>query len=158
EDQDLFGTQPMVVGGELSGRFQLAEDMSEFQLSDGRLGLDLSRAGASGEIELGFAMSARNLLEEPSYQGELRLSPLNPRALMAVLSLPELETQSLRALTRVAFSTRFSGDTNQVRLEPVNIELDETRINGHLAVTDLSRTALDVVLKGDRIDVDGYLP
>src|SRR5690606_28831853 len=98
EDQDLFGTQPMLVGGELSSRFQLAEDMSELHLNDGRLGLDLSRAGASGEIELGFAMSARNLLEEPSYQGELRLSPFNPRALMAVLSLPELETKSLRAL------------------------------------------------------------
>ena len=158
EDQELFGTQPMHVDGTLRSRFQLAEDMNQFRLTEGRLNVDLQRAGASGDIGLTLALQADHLLDAPVYEGEFALASFNPRALMALLDLPELDMASRQALTHVALSTRFAGDTEQVALNPLNIELDETRIDGHVAVTDIERAALDVNLRVDRINVDHYLP
>src|SRR5690625_7543240 len=76
----------------------------------------------------------------------------------SLLDLPELDMASPQALTHVALSTRFAGDTEQVALNPLNLVLDETRIDGHVAVTDIERAALAVNLRGDRITVDHYPP
>lgn len=158
DDAELFDTRPLDVAGTLRSRFRMATDMSELRLSDGRLSVDLERAGASGTIGLTFSLDARDLLEAPNYQGEVRLASFNPRALMAVLSLPELDMESPDALTRLAFNTRLRGDTEQLTLDPLTIELDSTRIEGRFAVTDLSRNAIELVLRGDRINIDHYLP
>ncbi|MDQ2076085.1 AsmA family protein [Marinimicrobium sp. ABcell2] len=158
EDQELFGTEPMDVEGTLRSRFQLAQDMNEFRLSDGRLTLDLHRGGSSGQIGLTFSLNAHELLSAPTYQGELRLASFNPRAMMAVLDLPELDMASPQALTGVALNVRFAGDTEQLVLSPLSIRLDDTRIEGSVAVTDFSRAALEVALKGDQINIDDYLP
>src|SRR5690625_2886386 len=122
------------------------------------LNLYLQRAGASGDIGLTLALQADHLLDSPVYEGEFALASFNPRALMALLDLRELDMASPQALTHVALSTRFAGDTEQVALNPLNIGLDETRIDGHVAVTDIERAALDVNLRVDRINVDHYLP
>src|SRR5690625_6620325 len=90
------------------------------------LNLYLQRAGASGDIGLTLALQADHLLDSPVYEGEFALASFNPRALMALLDLPELDMASPQALTHVALSTRFAGDTEQVALNPLNIELDET--------------------------------
>lgn len=158
EDQELFGAHPMHVDGTLRSRFQLSQDMNEFQLSDGRLTVDLQRAGASGQVGLTLALNATNLLDAPAYEGEFVLASFNPRALMAVLDLPELDMASSQALTHVSLRTRFSGDAEQVALNPLSIELDETRVEGHVAVTDIERAALEVHLWIDGINVDNYLP
>lgn len=158
EDQELFGAHPMHLDGTLRSRFLLSEDMNEFRLSDGRLTVDLQRAGASGQIGLTLALSAVNLSDKPAYEGQLALASFNPRALMAVLDLPELEMASSEALTHVSLSAQFAGDTEQVALNPLRIELDQTRIEGQVAVTDIERAALVVDLNIDRINVDNYLP
>lgn len=158
EDQELFGGQPLALNGELLSRLQLASDMSEARLTEGRLNLELARSGASDSINLSFSVQASELLEAPRYQGDLKLEPFNLKALMEVLDLPEIETDSAQALTRLALNGQFSGTTEQLSLEPLTIELDETRIEGRFAVTDFSTQALELVLEGDRLNIDDYLP
>src|SRR5690606_19409934 len=68
------------------------------------------------------------------------------------------ETSEKNALTQVALDLRFSGDPKQIRVEPLNLTLDKTRFNGKFAVTDLATSAIQLVLKGDAINVDDYLP
>lgn len=158
EDRDLFGDQPLELIGDLRSRLQLAADMSEARLTDGRLNLDLARAGASDAINLIFSLQATQLLDAPRYQGDLKLEPFNLKALMEMLGLPEIETDSSQALTRLAFNGQFSGTTEEFSLDPLTIELDDTRIDGRFAVTDFSTLALELVLEGDRLNVDDYLP
>lgn len=158
EDRELFGDQPLELIGDLRSRLQLAADMSEARLTEGRLNLDLARAGASDTINLIFSLQASQLLEAPSYQGDLKLEPFNFKALMEVLGLPEIETDSAQALTKLAFNGQFKGSTEAFSLDPLTLELDDTRIEGRFAVTDFSTQAIELVLEGDRLNVDDYLP
>lgn len=158
EDRELFGNQPLELIGDLSSRLQLADDMSEARLTEGRLTLDLARAGASDDIDLTFSLQAFELLEAPRYQGNLSLEPFNLKALMEVLGLPAIETDSAQALTKLAFNGQFNGTAEQFSLDPLTIELDDTRIEGRFAVTDFSTQAIELVLEGDRLNIDDYLP
>jgi len=157
-DRELLGDQPLLVEATLSSRFTLAEDFDSLQLDDGRLRLDLERGGASDDIRLTLSAQASNLMTEPQFQGELALRPFNPRELMAVLSLPAPEMADSGALTRLALTMTFSGDTSQIGIDPLQIELDDTRIDGRFAVTDFERGALRASLRGNRINIDHYLP
>ena len=158
EDPEMLGNDPLAVKAALAGRITLADDMSRALLEEGVLRVELSRAGASDDIRLTVNASAESLNDNPAYQAELALEPFSPKTLINVLSLPAPDMASADALDRLAFRATIQGDTEQVRIEPLTLELDQTRIEGRAAVTDLSRMALDVALTGDRINIDDYLP
>ncbi|WP_341939071.1 AsmA family protein [Marinimicrobium sp. C2-29] len=157
-DEAMLGDQPLTLIGQLSSRILLAEDMSRLELNGGQLDLELARAGASDDIRLTLDVQAEQLLDSPTFNGSINLRPFNPKALMAVLSLPEPEMAKASALTRVAAQVTFAGTTEQIELNPVVLELDDTRIEGRVAVTDFSRSALEVALRGDSLNIDDYLP
>ncbi|ROQ17958.1 AsmA protein [Marinimicrobium koreense] len=158
EDPATLGNEPLAVAGELDGRITLAQDFSHLELSNGRLRVELARAGASDDIRLTINARVDELLTSPRYQSDLTLEPFSPKALMAVLSLPAPELADPEALSRVAVSARVEGTTEQVSVDPLRLELDETTIEGRAAITDLSQMALNVALTGDRINIDHYLP
>ncbi len=158
DDPDTLSNEPLAVAGELDGQITLAEDFSRLVLSEGRLRVDLARNGASDDIRLTLNARVDDLLTSPRYQSDLNLQPFSPKALMAVLSLPAPEMADPDALSRVALSARIAGDAEQVTIDPLSIELDDTTIEGRAAVSDISRMALDVALTGDRINIDHYLP
>lgn len=158
EDPETLGNEPLSVAGDLNGQVTLAEDYSRLVLSEGRLRLELARAGASDDIRLSLNARVDDLLTGPRFQSDLDLAPFSPKALMAVLSLPAPEMAHPEALSRVALTARVEGSAEQLRIDPLTVELDATRIEGRAAVTDFSRMALDVALTGDQINIDDYLP
>ncbi len=150
---DLDQSQPLVVAAELANRAQFAEDFSSLSLSQGSLKLRINqRASLSATYEL----KASELQTGAHYSGELRLPAFDARALLAALGSP-LETRNKQALTQVGLELRFAGDPRQLTLEPLSLQLDKTRFQGKLAIADLETQALQVVLKGDKINVDDYL-
>ncbi|WP_347332874.1 AsmA family protein [Marinimicrobium locisalis] len=158
EDRELFGSDPLQMLGELAAQVTLAEDFSRLVLVDGKLRLDFARAGASDDIRLTVSATVEQLMTNPSFTAELNLQPFSPKALMAVLSLPEPEMAGAEALTRVALNATVEGSAERITVDPLRLELDDTTIEGRAAVTDLSSGAIDVALTGDRINIDHYLP
>ncbi|WP_111641357.1 AsmA family protein [Marinimicrobium alkaliphilum] len=157
-DPELFDGQTLSLSGELRGDLQVAADFDNARLTDGRLELTASRGNESADMTVELGGSARNLLEDLSFDVTLRLRTMNPREWLAVMAVPPLDMADDSALTRLSVRVNASGDLQQVALEPIQITLDDTRINGHVRVPDLEAMALRVVLNGDQLDVDRYLP
>src|SRR5690606_32815164 len=59
---------------------------------------------------------------------------------------------------RLAMSTRRTRTANSILLEELRQTLGDTTLTGNAAVADFSTLALRAQLKGDRMDLDRYLP
>jgi len=153
-----WGAEPLAITGRVSGQTLLARDFDYLQLTHGQLTLDLARAGASGSIRLNLGLRAEGLLNEPAYTGQLSLAPFNPKKMMQLLSLPAIDTQRPEALTRLGLDMDFKGTNTRLTLDPIRLTLDDTHINGVLAVTDFERQALRLDLTGNQLSLDDYLP
>ena len=70
-------------------------------------------------------------------------------------------TSDSKALTRISFASQYLSDLNNLKLQQLSLQLDDTRISGSIDIKEFdSSTALPQViarLQGDKIDVDRYL-
>lgn len=153
-----WGAEPLRLQGQVSGQTTLAQDFDRLQLNQGQLSLELARAGASDRVTLNLGLSAEKLLSEPSYTGQLSLASFNLKQMMLLLSLPPIETENPRALTRLGLDLDFEGNTTSLVLDPVQLTLDDTQIKGSIAVTDFEAQALRMNLVGNQMNLDDYLP
>ena len=62
------------------------------------------------------------------------------------------------ALNRAELVSRLSGTANSLALEELTLKLDDSTFTGRIAISDFARQALRVDLKGDRLNLDRYLP
>jgi AsmA protein len=92
-----------------------------------------------------------------NYKGDIKLAEMNARKLLAALGT-ELETANSDALSKVAFSSGVDGTAKKVKLDNLKLVLDNTNFSGSIGITDFSTGALKLVLDGDEINVDDYLP
>jgi len=142
-----------VPGGELA--FALAA----------ALGLDLNAGTAtiealelaSGDLKATGELTVTELLTAPAYQGEIQVATFNPRALVERFGATPPETADPQALTALSLAATVSGTPGSVALDPLAVTLDDTRIEGRVAVPDLATQALRFDLRGDGIDADRYL-
>ncbi|WP_041522309.1 AsmA family protein [Gilvimarinus agarilyticus] len=158
KDPAMFAERTLQLGGELSAEVQLAADLSQVSIAAGELALDISGLGEKASLNAGFDMQLENPTQELVYRGQLALSPVNLKKLLASLGQSVPITAEADALTHLSLNTSVSGSTSSISLAPITLELDETTVNGELAVTDFNRMAVEVTLTGDRINVDHYLP
>lgn len=107
---------------------------------------------ASGDIK------ATRITEAPAYSGSLQLAEFSPRQLMATLNLPPLETADPQVLTAVSLKTRLAGTADEVKLDQLNVALDDSTLTGNLEVANFAKPALRFDLKLDAINADRYLP
>lgn len=70
------------------------------------------------------------------------------------LSLPEMSAAD--ALSNVAFAARINGDPSLWRLDDITLNVDDSSFAGHASLAESG--ALALVLNGDRLDADRYLP
>jgi AsmA protein len=97
--------------------------------------------------------------EQPALQGELRSNTFNPRELLASLGLDAPETTDPDVLQRMALDLSLSGGLDRVAVTPLLVSLDDSSLRGEAGL-DLSgpRPMVSFVLRGDRLDLDRYLP
>lgn len=107
-------------------------------------------------LKVSGALSFTELLEAPSYSGQINLAPLSLRPwLERFNALPE--TADNDALNEVAFTSPIQGDLESVALANLALVVDDTTLTGRLEA-GLDGRSLAFNLQGDRVDIDAYLP
>jgi AsmA protein len=94
---------------------------------------------------------------DPTVSGNLRLTSLSPRALMAAAAEP-LATADPNALASLSGTARWRLGSHSVGLDKLSLQLDQTRLTGSVRIQDFDRLATTVDLSLDRLDMDRYLP
>ncbi len=130
--------------------------ISNITLADGKLQVEII-GNNNAELTLDYSLAITDLQNELAYKGDISLTEMNARKLLAALGT-ELETANKDALSKVAFSSGVNGDSKKVKLDNLNLVLDSTRFTGSIGITNFSTSALSLVLDGDEINLDDYLP
>ncbi len=141
-----------VLGIKVAGEVNARQTNSENPSFNGQF--DISGFG----LDAATTVTATNLINQPSYSGNLTLAPFNLRKLMQELNIQVPQTADNKVLTKVALKSEYSGKSNSLSLKDLDLTLDETNATGNLSVVDFSTQALRFDLNLDQIDADRYLP
>ena len=150
--------------GELSGA-PLANQTLTFA-AQGQLLADLAAQVAewnslkltANQLDLLGELKVRGLDRTPQIEGGLSIAEFDLRAFLEGIgqSLPKMaDADSLR---RVALASGLSATPDSLTLQDLRLQLDGSNLGGQLAIADFSRNSLRAQLKGDRLDLDRYLP
>ncbi|HVC03021.1 MAG TPA: AsmA family protein [Steroidobacteraceae bacterium] len=113
--------------------------------------LHFADARATGSLD------AAQILGSPTANGAFRLDPLALRELLDRLGIAPPRTGDAKALERLSASGDFAYGANAVRLTKLDLRLDDTRLQGSAAITNLKTRAASFDLALDHIDFDRYL-
>ena len=143
------GQPPLRTRVDLKSRMNLDLDVQTLDVDSLTLAL--------GDLNLQTNFKGTHIFDAPAVSGALEISPFNPRALMDKLGV-KVETTGKMALTRLSLKTKFSATTDSVELKDLAINLDDSRLNGSLAVRHFTKPSYQFDLTLDQIDMDSYLP
>lgn len=112
-----------------------------------------------GRSTLRTSLQVRQRADGPRMRGSFTVPATDPRALLRALGLTVPRTRNPRALGRL----EAKGDVAYSRLQglqfnPLSLVLDETRIDGRIAIPDLDRNSIRFDLRANAVDIDRYLP
>ncbi len=118
------------------------------------LELALGAVSARAKIELDGGSDAL------AYRASLELPVFSPRALLKTLGQPVPETRDSKVLTRAAAKMTVSGHGAELTLDPLTLQLDDTRIKGSMSVSNgwSAQRAVNFSLHADALDAGRYLP
>jgi AsmA protein len=111
----------------------------------------------AGSARLSGSLAGDKIVDAPAFSGTFKLEPLVLREFMAQLGVDLPMTRDQKALSKLAAATAFSYAAKAVRFDKLDLQLDETRLRGALAVTNLDSKAITFDLNVDHIDLDRYL-
>lgn len=157
-DAASFPQGPVQVVLTLNARMSIDQALSRFELTSSELRARLGSAAGTSELAVNFDMTAQDLLGDLHYEGELEIAPVNVRAVLTSLGQTPPQTAEPDALTALGLKAKLTGDQKQLALNDVVIGFDKTTFKGKLALTDFSRQAIELVLAGDQVNIDDYLP
>ena len=94
---------------------------------------------------------------KPVINGDLNIPAFDLKKLLGELNIAAPATTDADALRSVALEAKLSGPAGTVALNPLTIKLDKTTFKGQASV-NLDTMAQNVVLAGDQINADSYMP
>lgn len=140
---------PKPISFSFDGQFNISSDLNSIAMNQLDLKLD--------NLELEGNISAKNLNSNPSYQGDLHLSPLDLRQLLQDFNAKLPAMRDKDALEKVTADLAFNGDKKDLSVKPFNLVLDDTTFSGNLDVKNLSQPAIDFKLNADQLNLDNYM-
>ena len=180
------GARPIEVGGQLNvtlepadSRYRLAQvnlggnwgsaagatrvawkfSAPQAELDLGAQTLGVARVSAQfGAARLNGTLKGSRIVDAPDLAGSFRLEPLPPRELMSQLGIAPPKTRDAKALGSLAASGEFAYADKRIALSKLEVRLDESRLRGSAAITNLDTKAMQFDLSLDRIDIDRYRP
>jgi AsmA protein len=184
----LGSNQPVLrVRTELNGELRYERALQRYQFEDMKLTGEASGEPLQGKT-MTFAAQGQLLVDKAANVAEwtgLKISANQLRALGELkvndldktpqisggLSIAQFDLakfvdnigQKLPAmaegsLSKVELASRVKGTPTSIALEDLNLKLDDGTFTGRIAVDDFAKQSLRVQLKGDRFNVDRYLP
>ncbi len=106
--------------------------------------------------QLNGSVTGTQIVDAPNLAGTLTLAPLVVREFLPRLGLSSPQTRDPRALSLVSVSAAFVYGGNVLRVDKVQLALDDTHVGGDVA-ENLATKALTFHVSADQIDVDRYL-
>ena len=103
-------------------------------------------------------LKVRDLEDQPKLGGALTVAQFNLRQFLEGIGQPMPVTADSGALSKIELMSRLTGSQNSLILEEATLKLDDSTFTGTLGISDFARQALRAELKGDRLDLDRYLP
>lgn len=109
-------------------------------------------------LELSGELAVSALDSAPQVAGTVALAEFDPRRLAAAFGSPLPTPADATALQRLSLAGRIAASAGHARLDGLVVQLDATRLEGHVAIQDFAGPQVAFELAIDGIDVDRYLP
>jgi AsmA protein len=144
-----------VPGGRLQFALQtdVAVDLGKQTLKMPKLGMETLGLDITGNAS-GTGIGGEN----PRFSGALSVAEFAPRELIEALGQSPPETADGTALSKAGAALQWQASTHSVAASSLQLQLDDTHVNGTLRVENFAKPAIDFALQADRIDLDRYLP
>lgn len=155
-EQAQANAEKLTLTGKLTTQLSVDNSLDTIGLTDGQLKLDIA-AKEKASLALTYAIAVTNLQDAPAYKGEIALNDTNLRQLLAAFDI-KLETAKKDALGKFRLSSTIAGDAEKVKLENLQLVLDETALNGSAGITNFNTNSIRLSLSGDTFNADDYLP
>lgn len=155
EDLQANGDK-LALAGQLKTQLSIDKSLNNLSLGSGQLQLELM-AKDNANITLAYSATLKDLQQQLAYQGQVTLKETNVRQLLAALGIA-LETASAEALTKLALSANFSGDSDKLKLDNLELLLDDTALKGTASVAHFATPSVKASLTGEELNLDDYLP
>ncbi|WP_420468493.1 AsmA family protein [Panacagrimonas sp.] len=144
-----------IPGGQQSVKLSGA---ASFDAAKGALKFTDGKIAAAG-LDIKTSITGEGLMgDSPRLSGPLQVASFNPRTLLKSLGQADIPTTDPKVLSNASLSADYSGSFNSVRLDNLQLKLDDTNAAGSFAVRDFATQALEFALKVDKLDADRYLP
>lgn len=119
-------------------------DIGEFDLRFGAL-------EASGAV-------AGELAEPMKLSGKIATNTFDPKALLGAVGMEAPKTTDPKALTQVQLAADWRFDAGAVGIEPVTLQLDDTRFTGNFHRGAGEDPLGEFELRGDSLNISRYIP
>ena len=114
--------------------------------------LQLASATLSGSLQ------GSRIIDAPAFSGTFKLDSVSPRDLMEKLGFGAPQTRDPKALTKLAAQGSFTYGANASSVDQLAIDLDDSQLQGNIAVTNLQTKAMSFNLALNHIALDAYRP
>lgn len=109
-------------------------------------------------IKLTGKLNAQHIMSEPAFNGELTAATFSPKQLFTKLGIDTPPATDPDVLQQASINLGVNGDVNRLSVKPLQLSLDDTTVDGQVAVKNFAAPAIDFMLNVNAIDVDRYLP
>lgn len=155
-EQTQANSEKLILTGKLITQLSVDKSFDTLGLTDGQLQLDIA-AKEKASLAFTYAIAVTDLQNSPAYKGEVVLKDTNLRQLLEAVDI-KLETAKKDALGKFRLSSTITGDAEKVKLENLQLVLDETALNGSAGITNFNTNSIRLSLSGDTLNADDYLP
>ena len=90
------------------------------------------------------------------FTGQLQLAEFNPRQLLAQLAIAVPPFKNAQVINKASAKLTFNFAPQQLQLSALEIEIDESRLTGSLAVNDFKQPKTNFNLAIDKLNIDDY--
>lgn len=108
------------------------------------------------ELNLSANLTAKNIIDKPQFSGSIKIAQFDLRTWLQQLGVQPPAMQDPSTLSTLALAFNLIGTDTTAKLEQLQIQLDDSQLNGQIEMTDFSSQAIVFKLALDSINVDRY--
>jgi len=155
----VVNIENLTAEGNLGGKlpFQLDGGGTRLNLNDQTLKADRLKV-AIGDMKLQAKTALTSFLDKPEFTLDLNAPRFNLRQVLSKIGRKSLETSDPKALTAVEIALSAKGSAEAVSADAVKVRLDDTLLQGSVAITIKPSAAYLFNIQVDDIDLDRYMP